>query len=124
MEPTYQNFLAVLLAVPLSTFTLALLILTFLTRRIHWFILKNVLGISQKEEEKINVEQTKSFLTNDIEDHGESHMFPCMIRFFADIFAATIFAVFSLIIFESHILATDVVLTNEKCPNYDAYCFG
>lgn len=129
MEPTYQNYLGVLLAVPLGTFTLALLIFTFLTRRMHWFILKNVLGIQprngeQEEEEKIDVEQTKSFLTDDTGNHGENQMFPCIIRFFADIFAATIFAVFSLIIFESHILATDIVLVNGKCPNYDAHCFG
>lgn len=135
MQLTKEGYFAFSYGVPFGAFALIFAFITVIHKRVDWFLLHTILGVdwNLRENDKTNSNQSKSseipigtYLYVNIGDDELEDISPlnCIIRFFSDVLASAILAVFVAIMFDSLIMSNQRLSVGTKCPSYSAECFG
>jgi hypothetical protein len=122
--------------IPFGFFRLMFVLLTLINKRVNWLLLRSILvigfhdGDNPKPEKKSTEKKELGDLNNylyidfEAEERDDSARLSCIQRFSGDVLASAILAIFFTIIYNALILSTVTVQANEKCPDFDAQCFG
>ena len=152
MAPTRFHYALFVYGIPYGSFLLIFGLLTVINKHANWLLLRTVLGVGFDDEKKKESKQESKrkpnanpandlsqqstennqlgtldqYLYIDFEEETkeDSARLSCIQRFLSDILASAILAVFVTIIFNALILSTETVKNNEKCPEFDADCYG
>ncbi len=136
MATIWDEYIAYSYGIPFGMFGIIFIFLSIIHRRANWFFLNTILGVdwedkkddtkkkNDKESEEKRTISTYLFIDLNVDEEASIPPLNCLIRLVSDILVSAILSIFTSILFESLIMTRKSIKTGDKCPDFDAECFG